>query len=337
MRHHRKTTIRATLCVLAAVLFWFGNTALAQKKDPKKPPPKEEEEPEIEIDDTEIEPDDGGGDGDDPGGGDGGDDGDIEIEADTAEGDLEADTAELEAADAAAEQALKTEGPLGEYRVSWQDIVVVIRKPFLKVRRWEMLPMLSTTMNDNMIRHYGAGAQINHYLTDVLAVGVEGHYLTKQFREPFDLVARQARRLPTINKYNFTAGVNFHYVPVYGKFAVLDKHILTWETFFTAGLGVTQSEVIPRDPKFEAFSNLLITPNIGASMRFFLFKWLTINLSIKDYLFIDKYEPVDRSETMNTSAEAAKENADSAFVNNVMFQVGVSFWLPPTFEYTTFR
>ena len=30
-------------------------------------------------------------------------------------------------------------------------------------------------------------------------------------------------------------------------------------------------------------------------------------------------------------------NADSAFINNVMFQLSVSFWLPPTFEYTTFR
>lgn len=285
-------------------------------------------EDEIEIEEPEVE---GEGEGEAEG------EGEIEIEPEEVQADLEADSAALAESDAAAEETLKTEGPLGEYRVAWQDIVVVIRKPFLKVRRWEMQPMLSTTMNDNMIRHYGAGAQINYYLTDVLAVGLEGQYFTKQFREPFDLVARQARRLPTINKYNFNAGVNFHYVPVYGKFAVLDKHIVTWETYFTAGLGVTQSEVIPRDPRFEGFSNILITPNVGASMRFFLFKWLTINVGIRDYLFIDKYEPVGRSETMNASADDAKENADSAFINNVMFQLSVSFWLPPTFEYTTFR
>jgi outer membrane beta-barrel protein len=244
-------------------------------------------------------------------------------------------TADLNASDPNA--GVVKAGPLKRTPLSWKDILVVVRKPFLKSRRTELYPFVGTTMNDNMIRHYALGGELAYYLTDVLAVGVEGIYYQDSFREPFDLVARQARRLPTINRYNFTAGVNFHYVPVYGKFAVLDKHILTWETFFTAGLGVTQSEVIPRDPKFEAFSSLLITPNIGASMRFFLFKWLTVNVGIKDYLFIDKYEPVDRSETMNTSAEAAKENADSAFVNNVMFQVGVSFWLPTGFEYTTFR
>lgn len=305
-------TAKKLLTIFALVVM----TTTAQAQAP-------ESDDEVEIEDPEVE-----GEGDEP---------EIEIEPEEAQGDLEADSAELAVSDAAAEETLKTEGPLGEYRVAWQDIVVVIRKPFLKVRRWEMQPMLSTTMNDNMIRHYGAGAQINYYLTDVLAVGLEGQYFTKQFREPFDLVARQARRLPTINKYNFSAGLNFHYVPVYGKFAVLDKHIVTWETYFTAGLGVTQSEVIPRDPRFEGFSNILITPSVGASMRFFLFKWMTINVGIRDYLFIDKYEPVGRSDTMNNTAEEAKENADSAFINNVMFQLSVSFWLPPTFEYTTFR
>ena len=38
-----------------------------------------------------------------------------------------------------------------------------------------------------------------------------------------------------------------------------------------------------------------------------------------------------------TSADAAKEGAESAFINNVMFQLGVSFWIPPSFDYTTFR
>src|SRR5688572_26577869 len=97
---------------------------------------QKEEEPEVEIEDPE---------------GEGEAEPEIEIEPEEAQGDLEADTAALAETDAQAEAALKTEGPLGEYRVAWQDIVVVIRKPFLKVRRWEMQPMLATTMNDNMI------------------------------------------------------------------------------------------------------------------------------------------------------------------------------------------
>lgn len=310
MRRNSKSLMTAIASALLLAGTIFASPASAQP----------EEDPEIEIEPEE--------------GGEGGGDVEIEIEPEEAQGDLEADTAAL---DEGGDAAVKADGKASDYKVSWQDIVVVIRKPFLKVRRWELQPHLATTMNDNMVRHVGAGAQINYYLTDVLAVGVEGQYFTKQFREPFDLVARQARRLPTINKYNFAAAFNFHYVPVYGKFAIFDKKIVTWETYFTAGLGITQSEVIPRDPRFGAFKNILITPNIGASMRFFIFEWMTVNLSIRDYLFVDKFEPVSRSEMKYADPGEAQENADSAFINNVMFQLGVSFWLPPTFEYTTFR
>ena len=228
-------------------------------------------------------------------------------------------------------------GPVKKTPISWNDIIVVVRKPFLKVRRWELDPFVSTTMNDNMIRHYGMGGEIARYLTDVLAVGVEGQYFLHDFEEPFDIVARQARRLPTVNQYNWQGALDFHYVPVYGKFAILDHRIITWEAFFTAGIGLGQSQVIPRDPRFPGFSTILIQPNVGVNMRFFLAKWLTINLGIRDYAFVDSFEPTDRSATMNATASEAQANADHSFINNIMFQIGVGFWLPPSFEYTTFR
>jgi outer membrane beta-barrel protein len=223
---------------------------------------------------------------------------------------------------------------LSDTRVSWQDIVVVVRKPFLKVGRLELLPMWAVTMNDNLIQHYTFGGSVSYHLTDVLSVGVEGQYFVKNLREPFDLVARQARRLPTVNKYNYGGSLNFNYVPIYGKFAVLDENLIHWEAYFTAGVGATQSEVLPRDPALQPFTNLLITPNVGLAMRFFLAKWLTVHVGVRDYIFIDKFEATNR---METNGDDAKANADSALVNNVMFQAGVSLWLPTSFEYTTFR
>jgi outer membrane beta-barrel protein len=229
-------------------------------------------------------------------------------------------------------------GPIVRTPVSWKDIVVVVRKPFLKARRTELYPFVGTTMNDNMVRHYTLGGELAYYLTDVLAVGVEGQYYIDSFREPFDLVARQARRLPTVNEYKWSGALNFHYVPVYGKFAILDRKLVTWEVAFTAGIGAGQSAVIPRDKALPGFTNLLIMPNLGANMRFFLSKWLTLNIGVRDYVFFDKFEPTQRVVGgMNGTAEQAKENADGSLINNVMFQIGVSFWIPTSFEYTTFR
>jgi len=228
-------------------------------------------------------------------------------------------------------------GPVKKTPLSWKDILVVVRKPFLKLRRTELFPFVATSMNDNMITHYTIGGEFAYWMTDVLAIGVEAQYYVHGFGEPFDLVARQARRLPTVNQYNWSSALNFHYVPVYGKFAVFDRKLVAWEVAFTAGIGAGQSEVIPRDTKFPGFTNILIQPNVGANMRFFLAKWLTISLGVRDYMFIDKFEPTDRSATMNATASEAKDNATSSFINNIMFQIGVSFWLPTSFEYTTFR
>lgn len=317
----RTTSHRARSLLIVALGVALTSTSFAQgKKDNKAPAPApapaagEEKAGDegIEIDEPKT------------------DDGTIDMEEE------EKPQASLEADLSAAETTTAVKaGPVKKTPLSWKDILVVVRKPFLKVRRTELNPFTSVSMNDNMIRHYSIGGEFAYYLTDVLAVGVEGQYYVHAFNEPFDLVARQARRLPTVNQYNWSASLNFHYVPVYGKFAVLDRKLIAWEVFFTAGIGAGQSEVIPRDTKFPGFTNILIQPNVGASMRFFLAKWLTVNLGIRDYMFIDKFEPVDRA--MYTSASAAKDAADSAFINNVMFQIGVSFWLPTTFEYTTFR
>jgi outer membrane beta-barrel protein len=318
----------------------MASTALAQSKAGKpakpakgaKPPAPAKPATPAKADDAgeiEITPDDAKKDA--AGSGSGDDAAEIEM-GDDKPGDLSAD---LNKADADA-NAVKV-APVKKTPLSWQDIVVVIRKPFLKLRRVELLPFVGTTMNDNMVRHYTVGGELAYYLTDVLAVGVEGMYYAHTFREPFDLVARQARRLPTVNQYNWSAALDFHYVPVYGKFAVLDHSLVTWEAFFTAGIGAGQSEVIPRDKQFPGFTNTLIMPNVGASMRFFLSKWLTVSLGIRDYVFFDHFEPKNRTDEMFATATDAKAHADGSLINNVMFQIGIGFWLPASFDYTTFR
>lgn len=307
---HRSVVVLSALLGLGVA----ASSAFAQPK-PKEPEP----EPEIEMSgddakDTAVDPN----------------------EIDMGEPEPPADlNADLNAAEQN-NQVVKA-GPVSKTPLSWSDILVVVRKPFLKAKRTELYPMVGTTLNDNMIRHYTIGGQISYFLTDVLAIGVEGQYYSHDPREPFDLVARQARRLPTVNKYNWSGALNFHYVPVYGKFAILDRKLITWEVQFTAGIGAGQSEVIERDKTFPGFTTLLIMPNVGATMRFFIAKWLTVNVGVRDYMFIDKFEPVNRDAMTNATSDQAKDNADSRFINNVMFQIGLSFWVPPSFEYTTFR
>ena len=62
--------------------------------------------------------------------------------------------------------------------------------------------------------------------------------------KPFDLVARQARRLPTVNQYNWSAALNFTYVPAYGKFAGFGDFIFHYDAYVVGGVGAAIGAII---------------------------------------------------------------------------------------------
>jgi outer membrane beta-barrel protein len=231
--------------------------------------------------------------------------------------------------------AKPTKGGAVGAKGSWSDVLVVKHKPFLKNSRLELIPTIGITLNDNMIRHYQFAGQLNYWLTDALAVGAEGSFFRRDLLEPYELIATQYRRLPTLNQYNFGAALNFHYVPIYAKFAVLNNQIIHWEAYVTAGVGFQQSEVLPRDPALPGWNNSLITANLGFTMRVFLTRFITFNIGVRDYLFNDQFESVNR--TSDQTLDDAMSEAQGKLVNHIVFQAGISFWFPMSFRYTTFR
>jgi outer membrane beta-barrel protein len=218
---------------------------------------------------------------------------------------------------------------------SWQDIVVVPRKPFLKGGRLELAPFTGLSINDNLIRHYAFGADINFFLSDVFWIGVQGEYFVKAFTERDELIGLQYNRIPTLNRYLFGAAFNLGYVPVYGKFALFNKWIMPWEIYASAGFGWMRSQVIPRNPGDLGWNNDLLAANVALGSRFFLFDWMTVNFAVRDYIIPDKFEPTNRDPA--ASLDQVKAAADSKFVNNIMFYAGVGMYLPAKFQYKSPR
>jgi outer membrane beta-barrel protein len=221
--------------------------------------------------------------------------------------------------------------------LSWQDIVVVPRKAFLKGGRFEFAPFSGVSVNDNLIRHYAFGGEITFFLSDVFSIGVQGQYFVKAFTPTEENVGLQYNRIPTLNRYLYGGALNFGYVPVYGKFALFNKQIMHWEIFASGGVGITVSEIIPRNPGDTTWKNNLLTPNLALGSRFFLFNWLTVNFVLRDYIFPDKFEPADRAANPQWTTADAQNNASTAWVNNVMFYAGVGIYLPAKFTYKTPR
>jgi outer membrane beta-barrel protein len=232
----------------------------------------------------------------------------------------------------------KKQGPTTT--LSWQDIVVVPRKAFLKSGRLEIAPIAGITVNDNLIRHYMFAVDLNYFLSDVWWVGLQGQYFVKQFTPEAELVGLQFNRTSTLNKFLYGGAVNFGAAPAYGKFALANKFIFHWEIWASGGFGVIQTEVIPRDPAQQrnAFKNTALTPNVAIGSRIFVANWLTLNFALRDYIMIDRYEPVpppgmEHCEGMSV----CKSNADSALVHNLIAYVGVGMYLPTKFSYKTPR
>jgi hypothetical protein len=149
--------------------------------------------------------------------------------------------------------------------------------------------------------------------------------------------------------------LNFSYVPIYGKFGIFNRWIIHWDTFITGGLGITMTRPIAVvDAEFRDFSdtsdyNVNITFNIGLGGRLFLTRFLAIFFELRLYGFPQPLEnrevaPLDDPDC--TSAENCGDSwpyqranpdtwldEDGEFAVNVMAQIGLSIFLPPTFEY----
>jgi outer membrane beta-barrel protein len=223
-------------------------------------------------------------------------------------------------------------------RRSWEDIVVVPRRAFLKARRVELAPFSAISINDTLIRHYSFGGDLTVYLTDVFSVGAEGQYFIKERSERESLIGEQYNRAPTLNKFKYSASLVFGYVPGYGKFGLFNKYIVHWDLTLNAGIGFISTEIIPINPdvtKYPPFSNFLIMPHLGISTRMFLTDWLALSIGIRDYIFDDKFEKRDRP--AGQSAAVAKQNGQYALTQNIMVFGSIGFYLPPSFQYKTPR
>jgi len=236
------------------------------------------------------------------------------------------------------------------------EVWAVQRIYALRNRRFELVPRFSFSMNDQFVSHYGFGGLFNWYITDVLALGLEGIWFYGNRESNINYYTSRSFRVTVpVNDYWMGWYLNFTYVPMYGKFAVFNHWIIHWDTFITGGLGVTLTRPLAViDAEFRSFDEASywhpnITFNIGIGGRIFLSRWLAIFAELRMYGFPQELEnrQVAPLDDQCTSLEACGETAwpyersnpdtwldeDGEFAVNVMIQVGLSFFLPPTFEY----
>jgi outer membrane beta-barrel protein len=206
----------------------------------------------------------------------------------------------------------------------------------LRVRRFELNPYWSFTLNDQFVSHPGPGIALNYYITNVLLVGVNGNYY-----EPFNVdsdfngqVRRAARVAVPLTEFQWSAGLNLGYVFSYGKFAGFGDFIFHYDAYVLGGVGLLSNRPIPViDPdnrNFEYETKLTIV-NPGIGLRIFFNRWFAAMVEVRDYIFSDRIE--NTAIAANPADKATWYDDKSRITNHVQLQAGVSIFLPFSFDY----
>jgi outer membrane beta-barrel protein len=213
----------------------------------------------------------------------------------------------------------------------------------LRANRAEINIYGAFTMNDQFVAHPGIGLGINYYIINPLAIGVNGnfyHGLNSQSDFNFE-TSRAARIGQPITEYSWNANVNLTYVPAYGKFAAFQDFIFHYDFYLLVGGGVISTRPIAVvDPDNRTFDyTIRPTWGFGGGIRIFFTRWLSAMLEVRDYMFLEDLENPSIATGFDSNGNPRAQNQDTwlapdqSFTNNVQAQLGLSFFLPPTWEY----
>jgi len=197
--------------------------------------------------------------------------------------------------------------------VSREDRVKAVqRKHFLKRRRLELVPSFAMSLNDAFYTKVGGGIAANYHLADSIALSFHYEKFGISQNESVRIAKRELKSLLLSSKLDWTAGVDFLWTPIYGKLAWFNT-IVQYDLFLVTGVGVAWSQTsgAPVDDGVHP------AVDVGVGQRFALADWMAFEFWVKQLLYADR--PQDRQ--------------ISEIQKVLTLNVGLSFWIPPSFTY----
>lgn len=192
-------------------------------------------------------------------------------------------------------------------------IKAVPRKAVLKKGRLELAPLASLSMNDAYYQHLAVGGTLVYFPHDSFGFGVGADYLYENLETSnVDDVRRGLISVPAVfEQPELFAHFDLYWVPIYGKVSLFDRNIFHFEFYATGGLGVAGGF----DDTFNPAANM------GLGQRMFFSDWLALRVEARNHIYL--------------ATQTVNDIERSDIQNILMFYVGVSFFIPPSFEYSS--
>ena len=217
------------------------------------------------------------------------------------------------------------------------DVYAVQQVFFLRRGRFEINPYWAFSLNDQFVSHPGPGLAVNYYLTNVLAIGISGaYYQPFNGDSDFNFQNRRATRIAVpLNDYQMAATADFTYVPMYGKFQGFSQFIFHYDAYVIGGVGALRTKPIavidPDNRKFDY--DWRATFALGIGLRIDLNRWFAATLELRDYIYIEQLENTTVAPTQDQQRDTATWFGEKPLTNAVQAQLGVSIFLPFSWEY----
>lgn len=227
------------------------------------------------------------------------------------------------------------------------EIYAVQQQYVIKAHRFEIQPYWAFTLNDQFVSHPGPGLALNYYFTQVLAFGANFNFNQGlNVDSDFNFQNRRAARIavPLTGK-QFSVDGNFTYVPMYGKFAGFGDFIFHYDAYVDGGLGIVRTRPVPViDPDNRKFEwNTLVNFDAGIGFRIFFSRWLAAVLEVRDIVYFERLENLQVATGSPSLPLTDKNNPlnpdtwydpNTHLTNDIQAQIGISVFLPTSFEYT---
>lgn len=195
---------------------------------------------------------------------------------------------------------------------SREDVIKSVqRRPVLKKHRLELSAMGAMTINDPLYLTFAFQGSANFFLAESLSIGVGVAYFfgTATLGGVAD-VRRSERAVPSVfERPNMAGTLEFTFNPLYGKASFHNAAIGHVDTYLIGGFG----------GMFNFHKTGRPCGEIGIGQRFNILSWLNIKWELRDYIFNDTVE--------------SDYGTNSDIQNYFMLNIGVGFFVPPTFTY----
>ncbi|MCC6810621.1 MAG: outer membrane beta-barrel domain-containing protein [Deltaproteobacteria bacterium] len=194
----------------------------------------------------------------------------------------------------------------------------VQRKAFIKRGRHELSVNGGLSLNDAFYQQFTVGAGYAYHIVDALALEASFKYFMPPLAtDPRILRVEDPTSRVLIYSPQLTISAEAQFSPIYGKVSLMAEAVVHFDLYIAAGGGVLMTEQRRAGDGSEWRG--LGTVAIGA--RIMLTAWLTLRFEFRDNLYQDP-----------RTASSVRPN-ESPVQNLLMFNFGLSFFLPPSFDY----